>query len=143
MILKSTILMKVKLISTFALFLLFGLVSKTEAQVTMSKIEGVYQVVPDMPKPPGGTMESFIQYFQENLKYPELAKEKGIEGMVVISFVVREDGSVDDIAILRGIGGGCDEEAYRLVKESGKWTPGALEGKPVPVQMRLPVQFKL
>lgn len=135
--------MKTKLILALSLTVLFGLISKTEAQVTMSKVDGVYEVVPDMPKPPGGTMESFIKYFQENLKYPELAKEKGIEGMVAISFVVREDGRVDDIAILRGIGGGCDEEAYRLVKESGKWIPGTFDGKAVPVQMRLPVQFKL
>jgi protein TonB len=96
-----------------------------------------------MPVPPGGTMESFINYFQENMKYPELAKEKGVEGLVAVSFIVREDGSVDDIAILRGIGGGCDEEAYRLVKESGTWTPGKIDGKAVAVQMRLPIHFKL
>jgi TonB family protein len=135
--------MKYKLISALILLLFFGLVSKTEAQVAMSSIEGVYQVVPDMPLPPGGTMESFIKYFQENMKYPELAKEKGIEGLVAVSFIVREDGSLDEVAILRGIGGGCDEEAYRLVKESGKWTAGKLDGKPVAVQLRLPVQFKL
>lgn len=135
--------MKIKLISALAFLLFFGFVSKTEAQVVMSKIDGVYQVVPDMPIPPGGSMESFIQYFQENLNYPELAKDKGIEGLVAVSFVVREDGSVTDVAILRGIGGGCDEEAYRLVKESGTWTPGKMDGKAVAVQMRLPIQFKL
>lgn len=135
--------MKTKLILTLSLTLFFGLIAKTEAQVTMSKTEGVYQVVPDMPKPPGGSMESFIQYFQENLKYPELAKEKGIEGLVAVSFVVGEDGSVNDVVILRGIGGGCDQEASRLVKESGTWTPGKIDGKAVAVQMRLPIQFKL
>lgn len=135
--------MKIKLFSALAFLLFFGFVSKTEAQVVMSKIDGVYQVVPDMPIPPGGSMDSFIQYFQENLNYPDLAKDKGIEGLVAVSFVVREDGSVNDVAILRGIGGGCDEEAYRLVKESGKWTPGTLDGKAVAVQMRLPIQFKL
>ncbi|WP_111671177.1 energy transducer TonB [Algoriphagus litoralis] len=135
--------MKTKLIFTLSLTLFFGLIAKTEAQVTMSKTEGVYQVVPDMPKPPGGSMESFIQYFQENLKYPELAKEKGIEGLVAVSFVVGEDGSVNDVVILRGIGGGCDQEATRLVKESGTWTPGKIDGKAVAVQMRLPIQFKL
>lgn len=135
--------MKTKLILTLSLTLFFGLIAKTEAQVTMSKIEGVYQTVPDMPIPPGGSVESFIKYFQENMKYPELAKEKGIEGLVAVSFVVREDGSVNNVAILRGIGGGCDEEAYRLVKESGTWTPGKIDGKVVAVQMRLPIQFKL
>lgn len=135
--------MKIKLISALAILLFFGLVSKIEAQVVMSQIEGVYQVVPDMPVPPGRTMESFISYFKENMKYPELAKEKGIEGLVAVSFVVREDGSVNNVAILRGIGEGCDEEAYRLVKESGTWTPGKIDGKVVAVQMRLPIQFKL
>lgn len=138
---KSKIMNK-KLIVSFALLLFFGHVLKTEAQVTMSNVEGVYQTVPEMPMPPGG-MEGWTNYFQENLKYPAAAKEKGIEGMVALSFIVRADGSVDDVAILRGIGGGCDEEALRIVKESGKWTPGKLDGKPVAVQMRLPVQFKL
>ncbi len=135
--------MKFKLISALAFLLFFGFISETNAQVAMSAIEGVYQVVPEMPLPPGGKMESFINYFQENMKYPALAKEKGIEGLVAVSFIVRADGGVDQIAILRGIGEGCDEEAYRMVKESGKWTPGKLDGKPVAVQMRLPIQFKL
>ena len=135
--------MKFKFVYSISILMFFGFVSNLNAQVAMSKIDGVYQVVPDMPVPPSGSMESFISYFQDNLTYPKLAKDKGIEGMVAVSFVVGEDGSVSDIAILRGIGGGCDEEAYRLVKESGTWTPGKLEGKAVPVQMRLPVQFKL
>lgn len=135
--------MKIKLILVGAFLIFSGLISNTQAQVTMSKIEGVYQAVPDMPIPPGGSTESFINYFKENMKYPELAREKGIEGMVVVSFIVRADGIVDQVAILRGIGGGCDEEAYRMVTESGKWTPGKLDGKAVAVQMRLPIQFKL
>ncbi len=135
--------MKIKTLILLTSLLCFAFVSKLEAQVAMSTIDGVYQVVPDMPVPPGGSMESFIQYFQENMKYPDLAKKKGIEGMVAVSFIVLEDGKVSDVSILRGIGGGCDEEAYRLVKESGTWTPGKLEGKAVPVQMRLPIQFKL
>lgn len=135
--------MNIKSVFSLITLLFFGFISNLEAQVVMSKTDGVYQVVPDMPVPPGGSMESFITYFQENLKYPELAKDKGIEGLVAVSFVVREDGSLSDVAILRGIGGGCDEEAYRLVTESGTWTPGKLDGKAVPVQMRLPIKFKL
>ena len=134
--------MKTKLVVSFFLLMFFSLVLESEAQVTMSNVDGVYQTVPEMPVPPGG-MEGWTKYFQENLKYPEAAKENGIEGMVALSFIVRADGSVDDIAILRGIGGGCDEEALRIVKESGTWTPGKLDGKAVAVQMRLPIQFKL
>lgn len=104
--------------------------------------ETVQKQVEEMPIPPGG-MEGFTKYMIENLKYPAAAKEANIQGMVMVTFVVRADGSVDTIEVLRGIGGGCDEEAVRVVAESGKWTPGKNGGKAVPTQMTLPVQFKL
>lgn len=135
--------MKNKFLFGFALLMFFGFVSNLEAQVTMSEVDGVYEVLPDMPLPPGGSMNSLYGYLQENLKYPVSAKEKGIEGLVAVAFIVREDGSITDAAVLRGIGGGCDEEALRVIKESGTWTPGKLDGKAVPVRMRLPIKFKL
>lgn len=98
--------------------------------------------VDEMPVPPGG-MEGFTKYMIENLKYPATAKEAKIEGMVMVRFVVKADGSVDAVEVLRGIGGGCDEEAVRVVKNSGTWTPGKKEGKAVAAQMTLPVQFKM
>lgn len=131
--------MKNKLIpSLFILIcLILGLSSfEVKAQET------VHKQVDEMPSPPGG-MEGFTQYMIKSLKYPEVAKEKGIEGMVVVAFVVKSDGSVENIEIIRGIGAGCDEEALRVVAESGKWTPGKKEGKAVNTQMTLPVQFKL
>ncbi|GAB2486320.1 energy transducer TonB [Algoriphagus taiwanensis] len=131
--------MKNKLIpSLFILIcLILGLSSfEVKAQET------IHKQVDEMPSPPGG-MQGFTQYMIENLKYPEVAKEKGIEGMVVVAFVVKSDGSVENIEIIRGIGAGCDEEALRVVAESGKWTPGKKEGKAVNTQMTLPVQFKL
>lgn len=135
--------MKNKFVYGFALLMFLGFVSNLEAQVTMSEVDGVYEVLPDMPLPPGGSMNSLYGYLQENLKYPVSAKEKGIEGLVAVAFIVREDGSITDAAVLRGIGGGCDEEALRVIKESGTWTPGKLDGKAVPVRMRLPIKFKL
>lgn len=136
--------MKTKLLTVlglcFALSLVFS--QNSYSQTTMSQVDGIYQTVPEMPVPPGG-MDAWVKYLTENLTYPATAKEKGIQGLVVLTFVVREEGKVDSVEVLRGIGGGCDEEAVKLVKNSGIWTPGKLEGKAVPVRMRLPVQFKL
>ncbi|MFC5193664.1 energy transducer TonB [Algoriphagus aquatilis] len=136
--------MKTKLLSLLGLSMIISLVisQKSFSQTTLSQVDGVYQAVPDMPVPPGG-IDAWIKYLTENLTYPATAKEKGVEGLVVLTFVVREEGKVDSVEVLRGIGGGCDEEAVRLVKNSGIWTPGKIEGKAVPVRMRLPVQFKL
>jgi protein TonB len=104
--------------------------------------ETVQKEVDEMPVPPGG-IEGFTNYMIQNLKYPATAKDAKIEGMVMITFVVKSDGSVDAVEVLRGIGGGCDEEAVRVVKNSGIWTPGKKEGKAVAAQMTLPVQFKM
>lgn len=136
--------MSLKILSAVGLCLALSLVfsQKSFSQATMSQENGIYQTVPEMPVPPGG-MDAWVKYLTENLTYPATAKEKGVEGLVVLTFVVREEGKVDSVEVLRGIGGGCDEEAVRLVKNSGIWTPGKIEGKPVPVRMRLPVQFKL
>jgi len=123
----------------FALALVVGINSFSTQALAQ---ETVQKQVEEMPVPPGG-MEGFTKYMIENLKYPAAAKEANIQGMVMVTFVVKSDGSVDAIEVLRGIGGGCDEEAVRVVAESGKWTPGKNGGKAVPTQMTLPVQFKL
>ncbi|MBP5540204.1 MAG: M56 family metallopeptidase [Bacteroidales bacterium] len=102
----------------------------------------VFQVVEVDPEFPGG-MEALIKYLSENIKYPEQAKKDKIQGKVYISFVVEKDGSVADAKVLRGIGGGCDEEALRVVKGMPKWNPATVNGKPVNVQYALPVIFKL
>lgn len=128
---------KVKLLFAFLTVVgLSFLTSEASAQET------VHKQVDEMPVPPGGK-DGFIQYMIQNLKYPEAAKENGIEGMVMVTFVVKSDGSVENIEVIKGIGGGCDEEALRVVAESGKWTPGKLDGKTVNTQMTLPVQFRL
>jgi protein TonB len=134
--------MKTKLIITALLTVALFYAFPSNAQETSKSKETVHQEVDEMPVPPGG-MEGWINYFKNNLKYPEAAKKNGIEGMVMLSFIVRSDGSVSDVAVLRGIGGGCDEEAKRLLANSPKWTPGKKENKPVDVEMKLPVQFKL
>ena len=72
-----------------------------------------------------------------------MARESGIQGRVFVTFVVERDGSVTDVRVLRGIGGGCDEEAIRVIKNMPKWNPGKQRGKSVRVQFNMPILFKL
>ncbi|WP_296705707.1 energy transducer TonB [Algoriphagus sp.] len=104
--------------------------------------EGVLMEMEVMPEYPGG-MEAMFKYIGDNLKYPASAKEKGIEGTVVVKFIVNKDGSISDTEILRGIGGGCDEESLRIVNSFPSWKPGENEGEKVRAQMRLPIRYKL
>lgn len=113
----------------------------TEAPVE-EKAEEIFDVVETMPTPPGG-MEGWNKYLSSNLKYPTQARRMGIEGTVYVVFVVNTDGSIQDVEILRGIGGGCDEEAMRVVQNAPNWEPGKQRGRPVRVKMRLPIRFKL
>ncbi|AWW29394.1 energy transducer TonB [Echinicola strongylocentroti] len=106
------------------------------------KAEEIFDVVETMPTPPGG-MEGWNKYLSKNLKYPTQARRMGIEGTVYVVFVVNTDGSIQDVGILRGIGGGCDEEAMRVVRNAPNWQPGKQRGRPVRVKMRLPIRFKL
>jgi TonB family protein len=96
----------------------------------------------EMPVPPGG-ITGFTNYMMQTLKYPTAAKEGNVQGMVVVSFVVTAEGKVENVEVLRGIGSGCDEEAVRVVANSGTWTPGRNGGSAVAVKMTLPGQFKL
>lgn len=101
-----------------------------------------YLMVEAEPEFPGG-MEALMKYLSENIKYPEQAKKENIQGKVYMRFVVEKDGSIVDAEILRGIGGGCDEEALRVVNAMPKWEPGKQKGTPVRVQYNLPIVFKL
>ena len=102
----------------------------------------VYNIVEQMPEYPGG-VEAMMKYIAENVKYPEEAKNKNIAGRVFVSFVVEKDGSVSNVKVLRSIGGGCDEEAVRVIKSMPKWKPGMQKGKPVRVSFQIPIYFKL
>ena len=83
------------------------------------------------------------RFLGENIKYPQMAKEIGIQGTVYVTFVVEPDGSITNIKITRGIGGGCDEEALRVTKLMPRWIPGKQRGKPVRVQFNMPIKFTL
>lgn len=102
----------------------------------------IFDVTEIMPKPQGG-MEGWNNYLSTNLKYPAQAREMGVEGTVIVTFVVNADGTVSHAEIIRGIGAGADEEALRVVQYSPKWTPAIQRGEMVNSRLRLPVQFKL
>ncbi|MCH6201013.1 energy transducer TonB [Aquiflexum sp. LQ15W] len=113
-------------------------------EVTSKTIETneIFDIVEESPSFPGG-MEAWNEFLMNHLKYPEQAKEMGIEGTVYVVFEIRKDGSVENAELIRGIGAGCDEEALRVIKESPNWTPGKQRGHIVNVRMRVPIKFKL
>jgi len=110
-------------------------------EVEESKKE-VFTIVEEMPAFPGGETER-NKFLAANIQYPQQATENGIQGTVYVSFVVDSKGNVTEVKILRGIGGGCDEEALRVVKMMPKWHPGKQNGKNVRVLFNMPIYFKL
>jgi periplasmic protein TonB len=119
----------------------------------------IFKVVEEMPRFPGCENETtaearkacadkkMLEFIYKNIKYPAIARENGVEGTAVITFVVEKDGTVSDARIVRDIGAQCGQEALRVVNlmnsQSIKWTPGKQRGRPVRVQFNLPVRFKL
>ncbi len=99
--------------------------------------EDFFVVVEEMPELIGGLGE-----LQRQIRYPEMARRAGIEGRVYIQFIVNERGDVENPTVIRGIGGGADEEALRVVRQA-KFTPGMQRGRPVRVQYSLPIFFRL
>ncbi len=95
-----------------------------------------------MPEFPGGQQAMFA-YLGQELKYPTEAIERDIEGAVFIQFVVERDGSIGEVKVLRGIGGGCNEEAVRVVQGMPRWSPGEQGGKKVRTSFTLPIRFQL
>ena len=112
------------------------------AQNKKTSNDKVFEKVEDMPEFPGGE-QAMMDFVSKNVVYPKEAQEKGISGRVMVSFIVEKDGSVNEVKIVRGIGGGCDEEAVRVVKAMPKWKPGKEKGKPVRVSYIMPIFFKL
>lgn len=113
-----------------------------EVVIEEEKADQIFDVVETQPNPPGG-MSGWNKYLSNNLKYPTQARRMGVEGTVIVVFVINTDGSIQDVEVLRGIGGGCDEEAVKVVTKAPKWEPGKQRGKPVRTRMRLPIRFKL
>ena len=88
-------------------------------------------------------MKAFYDFVSSKFSYPRQARELRIEGKVFVQFVIEKDGTITDIVVVKGIGGGCNEEAIRVVEMAPAWIPGKQRGKPVRVRMVLPITFKL
>jgi TonB family protein len=99
-------------------------------------------IAQEMPEFPGG-QDALMKYVAKSIKYPDDALESGIHGTVFVSFVVETDGRITEVKVLRGIRGGCDEEALRVMKGMPSWKPGKQNGKLVRVRYNLPIRFKL
>ncbi len=104
--------------------------------------EPVYDFVSKKPEFPGGE-EALMVYLAENLKYPRVALENNIQGIVVVRFVVDTEGRISSVEILKDIGGGCGAEAARVISSMPRWTPGEHNGVKVNVRFVLPVRFQL
>lgn len=102
----------------------------------------VVKMAEKMPSFPEG-QAALLRYLDENIQYPHIAKENGVEGMVVVQMIVEIDGTLSNLQVVKGIGAGCDVEALRVVKLMPKWIPGTQRGKAVRVQFNLPIRFRL
>lgn len=122
--------------------------TKNEAQKAKVSVpkEGeesmIFTVVESAPTYPGGE-SALMNYLAKNIRYPTIASENGIQGRVIVSFVVKADGSVDDVKIEKGIDPSIDLEAIRVVKGMEKWSPGKQRGKAVDVKINVPVEFSI
>ncbi|MGE5352026.1 MAG: energy transducer TonB [Acidobacteriota bacterium] len=88
--------------------------------------------------------DALLSFLMENIRYPELASRVGVEGKVMVSFTVEKSGALSNMRVIKSIGGGCDEEAMRVIAlTAGKWIPGKQNGKAVKVNMSIPILFKL
>jgi protein TonB len=114
-----------------------------EAPVEEEEEEVIFMVVESMPEFPGG-QQALFKYLADNVKYPVIAQENGIQGRVICQFVVNKDGSIVDVVAVRSSGeASLDKEAIRVIKSMPKWKPGKQRGKPVRVKYTVPVNFRL
>lgn len=102
-----------------------------------------FQLVETKPSFMGGTANDFSKWVNKNLEYPEIAKENGVSGRVMLSFTVNPDGSVSNVKVIRGVDRSLDDEAVRVVSKSPKWTPGRQRDRAVKVTYIFPVIFQL
>jgi TonB family protein len=119
---------------------LLDVVVKTEAQTEPD--DKPFDVVEQMPEFPGG-MEALMKFISENVKYPKEAEEKGLQGRVVVRYIIEKDGSISEVEIAKSVNEYLDAEAIRVVNAMPKWKPGKQKGEPVRVKFTIPITFRL
>ena len=102
----------------------------------------MYEIVEQMPEFPGG-LTALMNYLRANIHYPAAAQSAGIEGRVIVSFIVEPNGSVSNVEIVRGVDSNLDQEALRVVRQMPKWKAGKQDGSTVRVKFHLPIKFML
>jgi len=107
-----------------------------------SRISDDDTIVDILPEFPGG-VDAMNRFLVQNIRFPEEAARAGIQGTVFVAFVVERDGSISNVRVLRGIGGGAEEEAVRVVSMMPRWSPGTQDGRPVRVNISMPIRFSL
>ncbi|MDD6552208.1 MAG: TonB family protein [Prevotellaceae bacterium] len=116
---------------------------KPQAAAAPAAVENkVFDVVEQMPSFPGGN-GALMSYLSSNVKYPVVAQENGVQGRVVVSFVVEKDGSITDVQVVRSVDPSLDREAARVVRSMPRWNPGKQNGSAVRVKYNVPVSFRL
>ncbi len=108
-----------------------------------SNDEEVIEKIVDFAQESAEPKLDFSLWMRKNLKYPRQAKRMGIEGKVIVQFIIEKDGKLTDIKVLRGIGGGCDEEAVRILTMADPWKPGRQNGVPIRQRMIVPIYFRM
>lgn len=126
----------IKSISLIALMFSYSLLSAQEKEDNSPK----FLTVETLPKFPGG-INAFGKYISKTLTYPEIARIIGVDGKVLVSFVIEKDGKLVDVEPKSCLGAGCEAEAKRILENSPAWTPGFQDGKAVRVQYTLPISF--
>jgi TonB family protein len=109
---------------------------------TFQEKQEVFDRVEENPRPEPGD-DGWYVYLSKNIKYSQNDRAAGVEGTVIVGFEIHADGSVQNVAVLRGVGGECDQEAVRVVNGGPKWEPGKIAGQAVNTRMSMPIQFKL
>ena len=104
--------------------------------------EEIFVVVEEQPEFPGGNA-AMMKFLSDNIRYPVIAQENGIQGRVICNFVVERDGSITDVQVVRGQDPSLDREAVRVIQQMPRWKPGKQRGAPVRVRFTLPVVFRL
>ncbi len=110
--------------------------------VSANEGDGVLMFVEEQPSFPGGEA-AFSKFLDKNLEYPKEARKNKIEGTVWLSFIIDKEGKISNVTVQRGIGGGCDEEAKRVIEMMPPWIPGKANGKPVKLKYNFPIKFSL
>lgn len=102
-----------------------------------------FMMVETQPTFMGGGPEKFLEHIFKSINYPDKARRMGIEGKVFVTFIIDKSGKNTNVEVMKGIGGGCDEEAARAIANAPEWTPGKQRGRPVSVRMMVPINFRL